>query len=589
MGFRLGGSPKHPSILNTKAIIQPMKNLIILTAALFISLGVSADEGKDPASEPQGELFVDTMDVNLVNVEVFVTGKKGERIRGLTVDDFELFEDGRPLKISNFYVVEDGKPLVPQSSAEVESGQGPSETAKPAPDGPPGFVVVPDSQRLNLVVYVDNYNIRPFNRNRVFRSIRKFLQDNLTPGDQVMLVSYDRSLHVRREFTSDTRRISTALYELEETSGHGVHQDSDRRDIMEAITEAESVGEVYGRARTLVENQFNDLAFTITHLHDFVTSLAGLRGRKAILYVSDGVPMRAGDEIFARLQDKFGNQVSMIEAFEFDASRRWQSLAAQANANRVTMYTLDAAGLRAPSSSSVEEMSPGGSLFVDQIRIANIQAPLLLLAEETGGIAIINSNDPTDSLVKIAQDFSTYYSLGYLPAHSGDGRYHRIKIKVKGRKGIKVRHRDGYRDKSPSARMTDGTLSSLRWGVETNPLGIDIGIGRQERRSDGYFNVEVLVKIPLNQIVLVPREEQHEARLKLYFSAADIDDRISPVQEVLVPILIPNEDMEQALGQLYLYRANLMMEKGEHRIAAGVRDELGHVSAFLRRSVVVGR
>ena len=69
-------------------------------------------------------------------------------------------------------------------------------------------VETPEDQRLRLVIYIDNFNIHPFNRNRVMRELRVFLTQKLSRGDSVMLVSYDRSLKVRRNFTADPDLIA---------------------------------------------------------------------------------------------------------------------------------------------------------------------------------------------------------------------------------------------------------------------------------------------------------------------------------------------------------------------------------------------
>ena len=104
------------------------------------------------------------------------------------------------------------------------------------------------------------------------------------------------------------------------------------------------------------------------------------------------------------------------------------------------------------------------------------------MAEKTGGMAVINSNSVMSQLEKIAGDFKTYYSLGYSPTHDGDGRYHKIEVKVK-RKGLEVRHREGYRDKNTEARMADGTLAALRFPYEKNPLGVRAWTGRRARTT----------------------------------------------------------------------------------------------------------
>ena len=65
--------------------------------------------GQPPAQSENEGFFLDSVNVSVVNVDVHVTDKKGNRVTGLTKDDFEIFEDGRPVAVTNFYAVEGGK------------------------------------------------------------------------------------------------------------------------------------------------------------------------------------------------------------------------------------------------------------------------------------------------------------------------------------------------------------------------------------------------------------------------------------------------------------------------------------------------
>ena len=69
--------------------------------------------------------------------------------------------------------------------------------------------------------------------------------------------------------------------------------------------------------------------------------------------------------------------------------------------------------------------------LVDSIYISNMQSTIRMMAEDTGGFAIFNTNDPTKGLNRMASDFRTYYSLGYDSPSGEDGRYHKIKVRLK--------------------------------------------------------------------------------------------------------------------------------------------------------------
>jgi VWFA-related protein len=565
---------------------MPRRLSLLLSLFCFASFPVVAAEPvRIPTAAAETDEFFMSVDVNVVNVDVFVTDKQGNRVRGLTAADFEVFENGKPVQISNFYAVDGAKnpvPAPPTTARPPEPAPG-APAPQPAPAPAP-----PDDQQLHLVVYIDNFNLRPFNRNRVMRELRLFLNQNVRKGDEVMLVTYDRELHVRRGFTSDPTLIASALVELEKISAQGTHFDSDRREILRAIDDSESLEEVSGRVRSYAESLYNDLSFTLSALKEFTGSLAGLPGRKAILYVSDGLPMRAAEDVYYKLQDKY-ERSSLLDAQNYDASRRFQELAAQANANRVTFYTLEATGLRLPSSASAEESRPGATALIDSVYISNVQSPLLMLAEKTGGRAILNTNTVLPDLLKVAADFDTYYSLGYAPAHSGDGRYYKIDVKVKGRKGLTVRHRDGYRDKTTETRMADGTMASLLFGVEKNPLEAELEFGSGARREDGNYEVVLLIRLRIGKLTLVPRGEIHEAHARAYVAVMDDKGNSTPVQEMPIVIKVPANEVADAITKSYGYELKLLMAPGTQRVAVAIRDEVSATNSFLRRSVTVGQ
>jgi len=579
--------------------MKPSRHVIIAGLLLVGFGGFAAPSGAQnkvpkppPSTQQQDPGFGETVNVNVVNIDVYVTDKQGKRVTGLTRDDFQIFENKRPVEITNFYAVEEGQSVTPAAEA--------AQQAAPAPAPPPGAAVVqrprvPEDQRLRLIVYIDNFNLRPFNRNRVMRELRAFIGTKLTRDDQIMLVTYDRELHVRRTFTSDASLVASAMLELEKISAQAVHQDSERRDVLDRIEESRSVSEAEMAARSYAESMYNDLSFSISALKEIVNSLAGVPGRKAVLYVSDGLQMIAGQDVFYAIQNKYGeSSTSLTQQFQYDTSRRFTELTAQANANRITFYTIDAAGLRSYDSNSAQNRGPGSgspglSTLIDSVNISNLQAPLQKLAEDTGGVAILNANQITPQLERIALDFGTYYSLGYTPHHYGDGRYYKHEVRLKKKeKGYTVRYREGYRDKSTDSRMTDGTVAALSFPYEENPLGITMTFGKPTPRPDGFYVVPVEVKIPIGKLVLMPRGESHDANVRLFVAAIDSTGNTSDVQQTPVPISVAAADIAAAAGKHYVYTVSLLMRAGDQRVAIGVRDDIASQASFISGGLRVG-
>ena len=195
---------------------------LLLVLGSFAGPAPAAPPAKPSAAKPAApaastakadEPFVETVNVGVVNVDVYVTDKKGNPVTGLAKNDFQLLENDRPVEITNFYAVNNGKSVTPLTSIETAA-------TAPAPGAPPSpaemeKIQTPEDQRLRLIVYIDNYNLRPFNRNRVMRELRAFIGQNLGKDDLMMLATYDRELHIRHTFTSDPSLIAAGMLDIE--------------------------------------------------------------------------------------------------------------------------------------------------------------------------------------------------------------------------------------------------------------------------------------------------------------------------------------------------------------------------------------
>ena len=312
----------------------PLLSTVALTAGLLLIGAVAVPAQESPSQAPSQTpraTFEESVHVKVVNVQVFVRDKEGNPVTGLTRKDFVLREEKDPVAITNFYEVQDrvkvsDVPGLVLDEPEVRFVDRPGLERRGR--------VVPEDERLSLVIYIDHLNIRPQNRNRVFRYVREFLRKDVTRDDRVMLLSYNRSVKVERDFTTDPQMIANALYELERHTGGRTQWDSDRADIIRDIGEEDRHYEyVQGRVRIYAQSIFNDMQFTIDGLKDTVISLAGLPGRKAFMYVSDGLPMRAGADMFEALDQRGRsvdsgsyNQNFFLDSLQYDSSRRFSDL-----------------------------------------------------------------------------------------------------------------------------------------------------------------------------------------------------------------------------------------------------------------------
>ncbi len=568
-------------LLWTVAVILPL----VAPAQVSDDAQVSDAAGALDAGAPEDAAvpFFESLDIQVVNVDVYVTDRSGEAVAGLTSDDFELLVDGRPMEISNFYAV-DGQ--VPARRMEPS----PETLAAPS-DGQatdlPSVQSLPEEQRLHLVIYFDNLFLKPFNRNKVTRQVRNFLSHNLSPEDRVMLVTFERSLHVRQPFTDNRQAVADQLFGIEELTGFASQADAARQSTLRNIRSAKTFSEAEPFVDFYAKQLFNDLELSIDALKEIVGSLAGLPGRKAVLYVSDGLPMKAGADLYASLDQRFTHGASAgLLANRYSVRSSFRELISTANSNRVSFYTLEALGVRSHASLSAEHSGDQGSqIDLDIERSFNNQETLQMLAADTGGLAAFNTNNIAGALQRMGSDFSSYYSLGFVPRQGGDGRAHSIDVRLRDDKGLQLRHRGSYRAKGPESRLMDRVQASLHHGWQANPMAADLQLAPPRRGDGRNLLVPVTVTVPFNRVTLLPRGAHHTGQLRLVVAVIDDDGKTSIPQVEILPLSIPDEHLEAVLQQDIHYSAEVMVNRGTRHLTVGLRDEVSGEVAVLRRAV----
>ncbi len=548
---------------------------LLATAALLLAFPLLAQE---PIPD---QPFAESIDVEVANLEVSVTGRDGRPVQGLSRADFELFVDGRKVEIVNFSEVAESSVLpskelpseVPASSPAA-GAESPETQPAPPPEPPP----------LSLVVLVDNANLRPAGRKRVLRQIQSFFDSAVGPRDRVMLVTHDQGLNVRRPLSPGKESLTADLQKLEKLAARGIHQDIQFRQTVQLIRDGRECDEAEQVVRGYAAGVSGEARTTLNNLASLVESLSGVEGRKVVLYVSDGIALHPGEDAFKVWAELCGaNAVFKAD----DLTAAFRKLTTLANANGVTFHALEAAGLRGFSSASAEDAATA-LVNLDFDKAAGAQQVLFHLAKETGGRAVLNGNDFKADLAQVATDLRSYYSLGYTPTRSGDGKVRAIEVKVK-REGVRVRNRTTYTDRPRGERMAAQVQTALLHGIVDNPLQAGIELVSSEPAGRGQHLVKLRLRLPLRQIVLVSQGDAWTGQLTLWIGARDAAGRVAPVQSVRVPIRIPapatpGVEGKQQLDRLFAYDIRMRMaERGEETVALGIQDDLGHTTSFITR------
>jgi VWFA-related protein len=512
------------------------------------------------------------VDVSVTNVDVIVTDSKGNRVPGLTREDFEVFQDGVPQAITNFYAVAGGKLLL--------------EDGKTVPlDSPAAEAEVPRELKTRYIVYIDNLNIQPQNRNRMFKRLKEFISANVGPHAEAMVVTYNRSLKVKRRFTSEKGDVLNAIEQTEMETGGGTTLAGERRDAISQINDAQSEDQAIRIARSYSQSLRNDLEFTVDAFKTSLNALAGVEGRKIFIYVSEGLPSSAGAELFDTIQKKFPGGRGTLETLDFDMNTRYASLVQAANANGVTIWALDASGLAADELVSAENryMESRPSSFLMR---QNTQAPLLMLAEQTGGMAAVNTNDWKESLDELSKDFSNFYSLGYRTTRGASDRPHSVEVKVK-RKGLRVRARKGLLEKSTETRTAEAVVASLFYPRDENPLGVSVTLGEARPYDSENFLLPVRIAVPVGKLGLVPSGDRYEGQFFVYFVVLDALGKQSDLQVQRQAVSVPAKDFTTAQKKDFYYDVQLLVVPGGQKLSVALRDGISNLTSYLQKNVFV--
>ncbi len=422
------------------------------TATLVaLTAGLSA---QTPAQPPQNsattqERATFKVSVDLVTNDIIVRDEKGNFIPDLKKEDFEIFEDGVKQDITSMTVVTGGRV---------------TNVMAPPPPPPPEGIVLPPSRPRNdvsgriLLFFVDDLHLQFHNTGRVRDLFKRISKELVHEGDMFGIVSSGPS-SIAIDMTYDKTRLDEAIKKM-------AGSELKPSDIIQGASGAEGPSEVRYRAHVAFST-VNDLLNNLDSVHN---------RRKALIYVSDGYDFNPFQDArlglmdpnspfaqneFAKNQnqvnaqnsangsspqtDPFTQQQKQSETFaDADLARELGELTRQANRSNVTMYTIDPRGLVGMGDID-EQVDP--SQWNEYVRKS--QDSLRVLAEETGGIAVVNQNDFSKALKRIDAETSDYYVLGYY-SKNPDATKRRRQVDVKiARQGANPWFRKEYVLKPP--------------------------------------------------------------------------------------------------------------------------------------------
>jgi VWFA-related protein len=503
--------------------------------ALAVLLGGSAPVAQRPTFRVQ---------VDAIELEAFVTDPQGLPVAGLSIGDFKIFEDGKPQVITSFSHVD--IPFAPRPAAR--------------PDAAP--VISPDVQsnehadgRL-YVFALDEVTPTQALRTRAF--LHRFIERNFAANDRAAVFFLGQQSTIPSQpFTNDARLLTAAIDRFT-----GAFPE------VSAATPLKTAGgqgptspppAPIDTERLLAERG------TMTGFQSIVEMLAGIHDRrKALLLLSSGL----GPSLFRALSYQGGvmsNAEETAHAAIMAATR-----------GNVTIYPVDPRGLTAEGAEGEAEAPPGlqGAAELDT------RMSLRLLAEATGGFALVSSNGVTAAFDRIVAENSSYYLIGFVSSNDRrDGRHRRLEVRVD-RPGVRVRTRDGYVAPLKNERLSlepqrVAVLSAPVSNALVNPVsGGDVVIrlaAAPFKRTGKDANVALVAEIDPAALGLVARDGIYSGAVEIGFLATEPLGKIHAGEHYLSNLALKQESYGNASrhGIRVLSEIALPPGRSQIRFAAG--------------------
>ena len=521
---------------------------IVITAALLAS----------QLSSQQNAVFSTTANVVVVNVTV--TGRDGKAIGNLTKDDFLLYEDGKLQTLQSCELQKlDNTPLEPIAVQQAKALQT-RESPKPAA-GPVAAAPAPKAEDLHdhrlIVMLFDFSSMQPQEQIRSIDSAIKFLSTHMTSSDMVSIMVFGTDLKTVQNFTADRDLLISTLHafhigEASELSGQA-DAGADAQDISGQFVADETEFNIFNSDRKLAA------------LEEAARRLAHYPEKKALVYISSGIE-KTGVENQSQLQ-------ATVNA------------AMRAN---VAFYPIDARGLMAtpPGGDASQAASVGSNLYTGSAQQSlmdnfhNTQETLDTLAADTGGKALLDSNDLTLGMTQVQKDMSSYYMLSYASTNAAeDGKYRRIQVKLAPKLAdlkAKLGFKQGYYAPTTFAKMTGSNKEAqLQEALLSDNPVTDLPIAVEVdyfRLAKGKYFVPISVRIPGSALSFRNKGAKAATELDFIAEIRDARGRQASVVGDTIPLKVASTTAGEVTRKQIQYDTGFTLAPGKYSLKFVARE-----------------
>lgn len=472
-----------------------------LTFFLLLAALAAAQQPQQQNAQPPSEGATFSTSTQLVIETVTVNDKSGKFIEGLTQKDFTVTEDGAPQTIKFFeiqHLPEDPEPLPPTPVDVKILNRFPSTQISPESSGDIKY----RDHRL-IAFYFDMTALPPADQIRAIDAAQKFISTKMTKADLIAVMLFEGAgVRVLQDFTSDRDRLSTIIQTIAAGEGQGFDETA-------ADQSAADTGAAFGQD----DSEFNlfNTNRQLSALQTAAQMLGHLSEKKILMYFASGISLNGVD-----------NQ-SQMKATTNAAIRAG-----------VTVWAVDARGLVAmpPLGNATQGTAGGAGMYngasagAMMSNFQKTQDTLWALATDTGGKALLDSNDLEGGIVKAQKSISSYYIIGYYTSNQNlDGKFRRVKITLNNGVTASLDFRQGYFAGKQFSKFTaadkDRQLEeAFMLGDPITELTIALEVNYFQLNNAEYF-VPVFVKIPGRELALARKGGAERTRLHFILEVKD--------------------------------------------------------------------
>jgi VWFA-related protein len=428
--------------------------------AIALSLLCAIAAAQKPVPTPPGDQDdVVKISTTLVQVDILVVDKDGRQVTDLKADEFELFQDGKAQKITKFGYF--GNPLPPAPGQSTDT-----LTAKTGvPTSPVSNTVSPSGRLVTFIVDDGNCSLSTVGMAAARDALVKFVNEQMLPNDKVAIYQTRSGSSVLQQYTSDKQRVLQAARKLRWYPPGGTCSSPDgsfferaRTNIVNPVSSQGSAGtksiesEEDRKRREAGEdfNRNNQTVGTIGVLNYVIRGLETVPGRKMVLFLSDGLPLRSRTGVSSTAMDVM------------------RDLTDRANRGSIVFNTVNVRGTfdagfveardEVDVSGVIDSARPSGTSLITANRERDSRQAdegMFFLSNETGGKYYQGSNYLDGPIDKALRSEQGYYLLGYEPDDDTfkGKNFHKLEVKVS-RPGTKVIARSGFLAKPDTETVT---------------------------------------------------------------------------------------------------------------------------------------